>query len=202
MPIVSKRARAVTAASLTLCLIALDMVAPAIAGAAPAVPSSYQDHVTMQVQQKAQWCWAGSGNTIAAYHGAAVSQTRFCQLAHDENGADCADLPGSLADAKRAFARLGFASPGDYLHGRIPYSDIQAQVASNHPIETRISWRSGGAHMHVVYGYDTKNGAAKDGWIAWGDPWPSYRRYNWSTYDFYTGNSSFTWTHTLTGIAR
>lgn len=192
MPVISIRVRAALAAGLLLCL-----VAPATAGAAPAVPTSYQDYITMQAQQKDQWCWAGSGNTIADYHGVDLTQTRFCQLAHNEGGQDCANLPGTLADPQRAFARLGFASPGTYLNSRVSYAAIQAQTASNHPIETRIGWRSGGGHMHVIYGYDSSSD-----WVYWGDPWPANNRYNWSTYSYYSQNSSFTWTHTLTGISR
>ncbi len=193
MPVISIRVRAALAAGLSLCL-----VGPATAGAASlSLPPSYQDSITMQAQQKDQWCWAGSGNTIAEYHGVDLTQTRFCQLAHGESGQDCANLPGTLADPRRAFAELGFASPGTYLNSRVSYATIQAQTAADHPIETRIGWRSGGGHMHVVYGYDTSNQ-----WVYWGDPWPANHRYNWSTYGYYAQNSSFTWTHTLTGISR
>lgn len=192
MPVISNRVRAAVAVSLLLCL-----VAPATAGAAPGIPASYQDYITMQAQQKDQWCWAGSGATIADYHGITLSQTKFCQLAHNEGGQDCANLPGTLADPQRAFARLGFGSPGTYLTSPVSYGAIQAQTASNRPLETRIGWRSGGGHMHVLYGYDNNGG-----WVYWGDPSPANHRYNWSTYAYYTQNSSFTWTHTLTGISR
>jgi len=187
----SSRVHAVLAVSLMLCL-----VAPVTAVAAPGVPSTYQDRIVLQLQQKNQWCWAGAGNTIAAYHGAVVSQTRFCQLAHGDTGQDCANLPGTLADPQRAFARLGFSSPGRYLDRRISYADIRTQTAANRPVETRVGYRAGGGHTHVLYGYDTSGD-----WVYWGDPGPA-KRYNWSTYGFYTHNSSFTWTHTLTGIAR
>ncbi|MEC3982077.1 papain-like cysteine protease family protein [Amycolatopsis sp. H20-H5] len=170
---------------------------PADAESRLSAPVDYQDYVSMQQQQKDQWCWAASGNTIAAYHGVSLSQTRFCQLAHNESGADCANLPGTLADPQRAFAKLGFASSGTYVYGRISYAAIQSQTAADQPVETRIGWNSGGGHMHVLYGYDTSKS-----WVYWGDPWPSNNRYNWSTYDYYAGNSSFTWTHTLTGISR
>jgi len=187
----SSQVHAVLAVSLLLCL-----VAPVTAGAAPGVPSTYRNQIALQLQQKNQWCWAGAGNTIAAYHGAAVSQTRFCQLAHGETGVDCANLPGTLADPQRAFARLGFSSPGRYLDRRISYADVRTQTAADRPVETRVGYRSGGGHTHVLYGYDTRGD-----WVFWGDPGPA-RRYNWSTYGYYTQNSSFTWTHTLTGIAR
>lgn len=191
MLVKSSQVHAVLAVSLLLCL-----VAPATAGAAPGVPSTYRNQIVLQLQQKNQWCWAGAGNTIAAYHGAVVSQTRFCQLAHGENGADCANLPGTLADPQRAFAELGFSSPGRYLDRRISYADVRTQTAANRPVETRVGYRSGGGHVHVLYGYDTRGD-----WVFWGDPGPA-KRYNWSTYGYYTHNSSFTWTHTLTGIAR
>jgi hypothetical protein len=188
----SSRVHATLAVSLMLCL-----VAPVTAGAAPGVPPTFRTQIAMQAQERSQWCWAGTGNTIAAYHGTTVSQTRFCQLAHEETGADCANLPGTLADPQRAFARLGFASPGHYLDRRVPYATIRTETAANRPVETRIGWRSGGGHTHVLYGYDTGGD-----WVYWGDPGPAGRRYNWSTYGYYTRNSSFTWTHTLTGIAR
>ncbi|MFF1609943.1 papain-like cysteine protease family protein [Amycolatopsis sp. NPDC058278] len=191
MLVKSSRVHAVLAVSLLLCL-----VAPVTAGAAPGVPSTYRTGIVLQLQQKNQWCWAGAGNTIAAYHGAVVSQTRFCQLAHGETGVDCANLPGTLADPQRAFARLGFSSPGRYLDRRISYADVRTQTAANQPVETRVGWNSGGGHVHVLYGYDTRGD-----WVFWGDPGPA-KRYNWSTYGYYTQNSSFTWTHTLTGIAR
>ena len=191
MLVKSSQVHAVLAVSLLLCL-----VAPVTAGAAPGVPSTYRNQIVLQLQQKNQWCWAGAGNTIAAYHGAAVSQTRFCQLAHGETGVDCANLPGTLADPQRAFARLGFSSPGRYLDRRISYAEVRTQTAADRPVETRVGYRSGGGHTHVLYGYDTRGD-----WVFWGDPGPA-KRYNWSTYGYYTQNSSFTWTHTLTGIAR
>jgi hypothetical protein len=181
--------------TLAVCLM-LCLVAPVTAGAAPGVPSTFQAQLTMQSQQRSQWCWAGSGATIAAFHGTTVSQTRFCQLAHGETGKDCANLPGTLADPQRAFAKLGYASPGRYLDHRISYADVRTQTAANRPVETRVGYRSGGGHTHVLYGYDTSGG-----WVSWGDPGPA-TRYNWSTYGYYTHNSSFTWTHTLTGISR
>jgi papain like cysteine protease AvrRpt2 len=187
----SSRVHAALVVSLMLCL-----VAPVNAGAASGVPSTYRNQIVLQLQQKNQWCWAGAGNTIAAYHGLTVSQTRFCQLAHGETGQDCANLTGTLADPRRAFAELGFTSPGRYLDRRISYADVRAQTSANRPVETRVGYRSGGGHTHVLYGYDTSGD-----WVYWGDPGPA-RRYSWSTYGYYTRNSSFSWTHTLTGIAR
>ncbi|MFJ9780746.1 papain-like cysteine protease family protein [Amycolatopsis sp. NPDC101161] len=191
MLVKSSRVHAVLAVSLMLCL-----VAPVTAGAAPGVPSTYRTQITIQAQQRTQWCWAAAGAAIAAAHGVAVDQAEFCRLAHGGTSQDCANLPGTLAGPQRAFAGLGFASPGRYLDRRISYADVRTQTAANQPVETRVGYRSGGGHAHVLYGYDTRGN-----WVFWGDPGPA-KRYNWSTYGYYTHNSSFTWTHTLTGIAR
>lgn len=192
MLVKSSRVHAVLAMSLMLCL-----VAPAQSqAAAPGVPSTYRNLIVLQLQQKNQWCWAASGATIAAFHGTAVSQAEFCRLAHGGTTGDCANLPATLAGPQRAFARLGYTSPGRYLDRRLSYADIRTQTAANRPVETRVGYRSGGGHAHVLYGYDTPGD-----WVYWGDPGPA-KRYNWSTYGYYTHNSSFTWTHTLTGIAR
>lgn len=183
-------------ATLVVCLM-LCLVAPTQSqAAAPGVPSTYRNRIVMQPQQKNQWCWAGAGNTIAAYHGVAVSQAKFCQLAHSTVGQDCANLPGTLADPQRAFARLGFTSPGRYLDRSVPFATVRTETAAGRPIETRVGYRAGGGHTHVVYGYDTRGD-----WLFWGDPAPA-GRYNWSAYGYYARNSAFTWTHTLTGIAR
>lgn len=191
MLVKSSRLPAALAVSLLLCL-----VAPVTAGAAPGVPPTYRNRIVMQAQQQNQWCWASSGATIAAFHGVAVGQAQFCRLAHNESGPDCANLPATLAGPQRAFAKLGFSSPGRYLSRPVSYADVRKETAANRPVETRVGFRSGGGHAHVVHGYDTRGD-----WVFWSDPGPA-KRYNWSTYGYYTHNPSFTWTHTLTGIAR
>lgn len=195
MTVFSRRSSAAGAASLVMWLV---IQAPASALTSyPPPPSFYQNPIAMQVQEKAQWCWVASGNTIAAHQGVSVSQNEFCRIARVDGTADCADRPGTLTDVRRAFGKLGFSAPGKYVNGRIGYSAVQAQVSAGRPVQTRVGWAAGGGHMHVLYGYDSSRQ-----WVSWGDPLPTSNRYNWSTYDFYSGNRVFTWTHTLTGIRR
>jgi hypothetical protein len=195
VPVFSRRSCAAGAASLAMWLV-IQTPASALTPHTPP-PSFYQNPISMQAQEKAQWCWAASGNTIAAYHGVSVSQNEFCRIAGTDGAVDCANRPGTLADVKRAFGELGFSEPGNYVKGRIGYSAVQAQTSAGRPVQTRVGWAAGGGHMHVLYGYDSSRK-----WISWGDPLPSNNRYNWSAYDFYAGNRAFTWTHTLTGIRR
>ncbi|MFJ4103016.1 papain-like cysteine protease family protein [Amycolatopsis japonica] len=156
-------------------------------------------NISMQAQQKTNWCWAASGNTIAAYWGYSLTQTRFCQIAHNESGNDCANLEGYLSDEQRVFSSLGFRSVGSYNSGggTLTFAGIKGQIDAGRPIGTRIGWTSGGGHMHVVYGYNDANGTTV---VQFGDPWGSNTRYNSMNYSAYRSNSQFTWTHTVYGM--
>ncbi|SDJ33807.1 Papain-like cysteine protease AvrRpt2 [Actinokineospora alba] len=163
-----------------------------------ALAATAQAEFTMQAQQKTNWCWSASGVSIAAHHGSTVTQNQFCALAKNLNPAyACPNDQADLAQVRNGFSKLGFTRPGTYLSNYLTYSAVRTQLDYGQPIETRILWKSGGGHMHVLYGYD----AAKS-WVYWGDPWPDNYRYNWATYNYYVNNSTFGWTHTLTGIAR
>ncbi|WP_436493764.1 papain-like cysteine protease family protein [Actinokineospora sp. HUAS TT18] len=168
-----------------------------LVGQTPAVAATASFSFTMQAQEKTNWCWSASGVSIAGHHGYSVSQNTFCALAKNRSTAyACPNDQADLAQVRNAFYKLGFPSPGSYIYNYLTYSAIQTQLNAERPIETRIGWKSGGGHMHVLYGYDS----AKS-WVYWGDPWPSSYRYNWATYNYYVNNSSFAWTHTLTGIS-
>ncbi|WP_026422413.1 papain-like cysteine protease family protein [Actinokineospora inagensis] len=152
----------------------------------------------MQSQQQTNWCWAASGASIAAWHGSSVTQNTFCALAKNRStSSQCPNDQADLSQVQNAFYRLGFSYPGSYVYNTISYASIKSQLDANQPVETRIGWKSGGGHMHVLYGYDSTKS-----WVYWGDPWPDNYRYNWATYTYYVNNSSFAWTHTLTGIKR
>lgn len=171
---------------------------PAADTGAAALPAAYRVNITMQAQEKTNWCWAAAGNTIAAWHGVKVTQNHFCALAKNRSTSSaCPNDQAHLGEVQNALRKLNFTSPGQYLSNTLTYTTIQQQTAANQPVETRIGWSSGGGHMHVLYGYDTTKS-----WVYWGDPWQSSNRYNWATYNYYRSNSSFTWTHTLSGIRR
>ncbi len=167
-----------------------------LAGQTPALAAPLD--FTMHAQQKTNWCWAAAGVSIAGHHGHPVTQNQFCALSKNLGSTgDCPNNQANLAEVQRGFSRLGFRNAGTYVHDHLTYSAIQGQLNANRPVETRIGWKSGGGHMHVLYGFDSSKS-----WVYWGDPWPSSYRYNWATYSYYVNNSSFAWTHTLTGIQR
>ncbi|MEV6549908.1 papain-like cysteine protease family protein [Streptomyces sp. NPDC051597] len=170
---------------------AADTPAAADPASATAATSKRLD-ITMQAQQKDNWCWAASGNTIATWFGRAYSQNQFCNAAFGrQQGYDCPNWQADLGNVQNALGWAGISS-GSYVSGWLRYSTVQTEINANRPMETRIQWSSGGGHMHVIYGYDTANS-----WVYWGDPWPSSNRYNWASHAWYVDNDSFSWTHSL-----
>ena len=190
-----RRGLAVAGCLLATALSLTTATGAAAAGATTAAAGANQLDIDMQAQQKSNWCWAASGATIAAWHGRNYSQNSFCDAAFGySQGSTCPNSQATLADDQRAYDWMGL-NPGRYIQGRISYSGLQNEINAGRPVQTRIQWSSGGGHMEVLYGYD-----ASKSWVYWGDPWPDDYRYNWATYDYYAGNSDFSWTHTLYGI--
>ncbi|MFG3344708.1 papain-like cysteine protease family protein [Streptomyces sp. NPDC048018] len=149
-------------------------------------------NITMQAQQKTNWCWAASGNTIATWYGRNYSQNQFCNAAFGrQQGYDCPNWQADLGNVQNGLSWAGIR-PGSYVTGWLRYSTVQTEINAGRPVETRIQWSGGGGHMHVVYGYDDA-----DSWVYWGDPWPSSDRYNWASHAWYVNNSTFSWTHSL-----
>ncbi|MFD9883674.1 papain-like cysteine protease family protein [Streptomyces alboflavus] len=168
-------------------------VAPAASGAAdPSVLAAKRLNITMQAQQKTNWCWAAAGNTIATYLGKNYSQNQFCNAAFGRNqNTECPNNQATLGNVQTGLRWAGINS-GSYVTGWLRYPTVQSEINANRPVETRIQWSNGGGHMHVIYGYDTANS-----WVYWGDPWPSSDRYNWASHDWYVNNNTFSWTHSL-----
>ncbi|MFE5742251.1 papain-like cysteine protease family protein [Streptomyces celluloflavus] len=162
------------------------------AAPAPALRAANRLNISMQAQEKTNWCWAGSGNTIAAWYGRNYSQNQFCNAAFNrQQNTACPNNQATLGNVQNAFRWMGINS-GSYVTGYLRYSTVQSEINANRPVETRIEWSSGGGHMHVLYGFDTSRN-----WVYWGDPWATNNRYNWGDFDYYVNGSSFSWTHSL-----
>ncbi|MFJ6752963.1 papain-like cysteine protease family protein [Streptomyces sp. NPDC091266] len=190
-------AAALTAASLTVFTGATASAAPAPsahrpAAATPTASAANRLDISMQAQEQSNWCWAGSGNTIASWYGKNYSQNQFCNAAFGrQQNTSCPNNQATLGNVQNAFDWMGINS-GSYISGYLNYSTVQSEINAKRPIETRIQWSSGGGHMHVIYGYD-----AAENWVYWGDPWGSNSRYNWGDFGYYVNGSDFSWTHSL-----
>ncbi|GGX85730.1 papain-like cysteine protease family protein [Streptomyces hiroshimensis] len=169
--------------------LALTAAGLLVAAAGTAQAGAYDD-INMQKQEKTQWCWDASGNTIAAYWGYNYTQTQFCDLAHAATGVSCANQPATLGDMAGAWGRMGFSNTGTGVSSSLSFNEVSNEVNAGRPMGVRIGWTSGGGHMNVVYGYDES-----DNTIGVGDPWPDTQTYTWWKYADYVSNSSFKWTH-------
>ncbi|MFD7071904.1 papain-like cysteine protease family protein [Streptomyces sp. NPDC059913] len=193
-----RRGRFLAATALAAALLAVPTTT-ATAAPAPAAPTQASPlaatqrlNITMQAQQKSNWCWAASGNTIATWFGRNYSQNQFCNAAFGRaQGYECPNSQATLGNVQDGLSWVG-VNPGSYVTGWLRYPTVQAEIAAGRPVETRIQWSSGGGHMHVLYGYDDSGS-----WVYWGDPWPSSNRYNWASHAWYVNNGEFSWTHSL-----
>ncbi|MEU5686973.1 papain-like cysteine protease family protein [Streptomyces venezuelae] len=160
--------------------------------AGPSVLAAKRLNITMQAQQKTNWCWAAGGNTIATYMGRNYSQNQFCNAAFGRNqNTECPNNQATLGNVQNGLRWAGINS-GSYVTGWLRYPTVKAEIDAGRPVETRIQWSNGGGHMHVLYGYDDASS-----WVYWGDPWPSNDRYNWASHAWYVDNNTFSWTHSL-----
>lgn len=158
----------------------------------PSVLAAKRLNITMQAQQKTNWCWAAGGNTIAAFYGKQYTQNQFCNAAFGRSqNTECPNSQATLGNVQNALDWAGI-NAGSYVSGWLRYPTVQAEINAGRPVETRIQWSNGGGHMHVLYGYDDANS-----WVYWGDPWPSSDRYNWASHSWYVNNNTFSWTHSL-----
>ncbi|MFE0135907.1 papain-like cysteine protease family protein [Streptomyces sp. NPDC059037] len=189
----SRRRRLSAVVVVAVALVAAP-AATATAGPAPG-PSALAAkrlNITMQAQEKTNWCWAAGGNTIAAFYGRKYSQNQFCNAAFGRNqNTECPNSQATLGNVQNGLEWAGINS-GSYVTGWLRYPTVQAEINAGRPVETRIQWSGGGGHMHVLYGYDDARS-----WVYWGDPWPSSDRYNWASHDWYVDNGTFSWTHSL-----
>ncbi|GEB51734.1 MULTISPECIES: papain-like cysteine protease family protein [Streptomyces] len=191
--------RRLTVAALAAVLLAVPVsfatAAPADRPATDGTRAAQRLDIRMQAQELSNWCWAAGGNTIASYLGRGYDQNAFCNAAFGRSqGSSCPNNQATLGNVQNAFDWMGI-NPGRYVSGWLRYGTVQGEIDAGRPVETRIQWSSGGGHMHVLYGYDNSNG-----WVYWGDPWPSNNRYNWASHDWYIANNQFSWTHSLYGI--
>lgn len=191
------RGAAIVTAATALC---------SLTGATAASAATESLGITMQAQEKTNWCWAASANTILDFLGHDYTQNEVCNAAFGRTqGTTCPNNQANLGNVQTAL-RWAEVEDGSYISNYLKASVIKTEIDNDRPIETRILWSSGGGHMHVVAGYETASNGTVDK-VYWGDPWKSNQRYNWGTYTYYvggsgSGNDKFSWTHTLYKIGQ
>jgi hypothetical protein len=177
--------------------LALAVVVGGVSAGVAQAKAAY-DRITMQHQEKQQWCWVSAGLTIAKFQGFGSTQTDFCERASQHfNKVSCDNKPATLGDMAGAWADLGMKHPGKGLNRAASFAEIKSEVDAGRPVAARIGWKQGGGHMNVVFGYNEEEGT-----VAVADPWPDTTTYTWWKYDDYVKNAHFAWTHSGIQISR
>jgi hypothetical protein len=148
----------------------------------------------MQQQNQTNWCWAAVSASVSNFFGGpaspsggpwqqcdvancALGQTNCCQ-AQNAGGAAC-NKDWYLEQGLACVSHL--ASPP--VSGPSPYSFVQQEITSNHPVGVRIGWYGGGGHFVALSGYDDSTGTQ---FVDVEDPW-----YGPSTYDYNSFSTAY-----------
>jgi hypothetical protein len=162
--------------------------------------------VTLQYQEKENWCWAATSQMISRYHNRYfVEQCEIAELARSKNpsafgNTNCCldpdeacnnqnliyDGDGSIEDILET---LNVDSTG--VLGPMYYESVKAQIDASQPFIIR--WKVG--HFVVIHGY-LDDGA--DGLLYVLDPWFGEGA---SAMAYEEVRSTRWWTHTLTSVA-
>jgi uncharacterized repeat protein (TIGR02543 family) len=158
--------------------------------------------VPVVIQEKDQWCWAGSTKAVINYYGTNVSQ---CQIAewvrthnnwHDFGSVNCctnADvgcnywnyLYGGGASVQDILNNWGLTS--SIWYREMSLSEVSSFVNDNRPFVIRWGWDSGGGHFLVGHGLEGNN-------LYYMNPWPGEGA-EIASYDWVVRGSDHTWTH-------
>ncbi|WP_158255810.1 papain-like cysteine protease family protein [Amycolatopsis sp. BJA-103] len=149
-----------------------------------------------QLEQKYDmWCWAADGAGIEQALGASISQDEFCAETKGTAVGYCPNETAYMTEIAQGFRNTGFQAT--YVDSALSWNEVRRQIDAGQPIMADINWSNGGYHAQTIYGYDAGNST-----INYGDPWPSYQRYQTRTYNSYLSNSSFSWADTISGIRK
>lgn len=106
--------------------------------------------LTLQPQQRTNWCWAAIAASIARYYGAPQWQQQ--DVANAVLGPNVEqDVCAQLDDALRAVGCFSH-----WTMGRPPLERIRHELDAERPVCVCLEWRGGGMHYVVIDGYDVE----------------------------------------------
>jgi hypothetical protein len=156
----------------------------------------------MQTQQQTNWCWAAVSASISSYFGNPAGPSggpwQQCEVANCAlNQVSCCANGNTPLCNVDWYLDQGLTCvkhlAGPVVPGPSPYSYVQQEINSNHPVGVRIGWYGDGGHFVALSGWDDSSGTQ---FVNVEDPW-----YGPSTYDYNTFSTAYQsgaggWTHT------
>lgn len=138
-------------------------------------------------QEKTNWCWAASTKCISDYLGGkGLSQSAIVK-----------SVKGSIVDKGASDAEIQEALENDginttYKHGKLSYSRLRTDIINDKPIEAVISWKKGGAHAIVLYGYSGRTTDSTN-LVYYMNPGKDSTKFNIQEYNSFCDNNKFSW---------
>lgn len=158
-------------------------------------PQGYIGYKTLSVdgakQEKTNWCWAATSQSIIKYKGkASPSQTDIVKLV---KGSDVNE--GAYFKDELNSLRWYNLNTVGIDNATVTFSVIQNEINADKPIKASIKWHSGGGHDFVVRGfYEDTDKSIRN--VYYTDPWPGNDTWNIKPYNEFSYNSSWRWYQT------
>ncbi|MEO8147012.1 MAG: T9SS type A sorting domain-containing protein [Bacteroidia bacterium] len=155
------------------------------------------------IQEHDQWCWAGVTKSALDYYGYSFQQCDIAEYARSVitwtsyGTTDCCvdpnvgcnywnylwGYPGSIDDILMHFGSIPTTAVGSSL----TLSDINTEIANNHPFVVRWGWAAGGGHFVLGHGLNGNDVYYMNPWFGEG--------LHVSTYSWLVSDGNHTWTH-------
>jgi Papain-like cysteine protease AvrRpt2/Putative Ig domain len=166
-----------------------------------------------QIQEHSQWCWAASGASILAFLGTPQTQCNIVNYVRSINYA-CGNATFAWSDPTANIPIEALYGPApsvtDFMahYGKpctgssaaLTFPTIQAEIGANRPFYVNWAWSTGGGHILLGIGWDTRNSGQE---VTIMDPWTNEGiklvSYTWlcTGSDPVEGNATHTWQWSL-----
>ncbi|WP_433336803.1 papain-like cysteine protease family protein [Spirillospora sp. CA-294931] len=146
-------------------------------------------------QHRVRWDWAAAASTVARYYGKRLGQNHLCNagLGRRTDSA-CPAVDADLRAVRKALRSVGVEG-GTLREGPLDAARLREEIDAGRPVIAEAEGPGGTRHVFVVHGYNTRQG-----WVYWGDPWPTAKRYNWAHLDVFNQGLHLKLTGALTGV--
>ncbi|MBZ9607506.1 C39 family peptidase [Clostridium estertheticum] len=142
-------------------------------------------------QRMDQWCWATTTSAILQHYGYNVTQEQVVTSVKgslvNESG-----YPNEMLNGLR-----NFGLNANYSQSIPSYTRIQSEINAGNPMETMISWTSGGGHAQVLDGCYSNNGT---NYVKIMDPW--YGEHSDYEVNSYKNSSKQTWVGYINNFSK
>lgn len=141
------------------------------------------------LQEKSNWCWAGTSVSILNYFGKTPRQEQFVKYVKG----DLYNNPATSREIQYGLSGYGVRSA--ISPGAKSYGWVKNQINNNQPMIALIKWKSGAdiGHFLVLDGYYT--GTNGIDYMTYMDPW--YNDHYNHNFSSFRNNNNFWWDETV-----